>query len=46
MQRDLIINIIMKVYTNLMVVQDFKSVVSITVLKILEEMLNVRQIFG
>lgn len=36
----------MKVYTNLMVVQDFKSVVSITVLKILEEMLNVRQIFG
>lgn len=46
MQRDLIINIIMRVYTNLMVVQDFKSVVSTTVLKILEEMLNVRQMFG
>lgn len=36
----------MKVYTNLMVVQDFKSVISMTVLKILEEMLNVRQMFG
>lgn len=36
----------MKVYTNLMVVQDFKSVVSMTFLKILEELLNVRQIFG
>ena len=46
MQRDLAINLVMMAYTNLMVVQDFKSFVSIAVLKILEEMLNVGQMFG
>lgn len=45
MQRDLVINLIMMVYTNLMVAQDFKSFISIAVLKILEEMLNIRQMF-
>lgn len=36
----------MMVYTNLMVAQDFKSFISTAVLKILEEMWNVRQTFG
>jgi len=45
-QRDVIINIITMVYTAAMVIRDPKSFVSMAVPKILEEVLNARQMFG